>query len=144
MNRSRMMFLNLIFVMFLSVTTGVCSAQEEGNTRIFNNSYSSVWKATLQSIVEGGDSIQSKDKESGTISTEWFVLKESAIWTPGWKVKENILIEEVSKNETKVTLNLLFQKKYGKGAWKPESNDNDYTQPIEKAFFEGISKRLGK
>ena len=144
MSYSKKIVMNLVVAVFLCVTTSICSAQEKGNTRTYKHSYSSIWKATLQSLVEGGDSIQSQDKEAGTISSEWFVLKESAIWTPGWKVRENILIEEVSKNETKVTLNLFFQKKFGRGAWKPASNDNDYTHPMEKTFFEGINKRLAK
>ena len=144
MNHSRNVFLNLIGVVLLCVTANITSAQEEGNSRTYKSSYSSVWKATVQSLVEGGDSIQSQDKETGTISTEWFVLKEPLIWSRGWRVRENILIEKVSNDETKVTLHLLFHNKIRDDEWRPASNENDYTEPMKSTFFEDINKRLGK
>lgn len=144
MNHSRNVFLNLIGVVLLCVTANITSAQEEGNSRTYKSSYDSVWKATVQSLVEGGDSIQSQNKETGTISTEWFVLNEPVVWTRGWRVRENILIEKVSNDETKVTLHLLFENKLRHGEWRKASNENDYTKPLESAFFENINKRLGK
>ena len=63
MKRSIMSLLAL-FVFMYSVAA---FAQEEGNSRAYNSGYSSAWKATIQSLNEGGDTIVNQDKETGTI-----------------------------------------------------------------------------
>lgn len=134
--------LSIAFIFAILTAPSISLAQDNGNFRIYSRDYSVVWKALLQSVTEGGDSIVNQDKESGTLSTEWFTLQESvSVFSRGWKVKENILVERESKG-VRVTLNLLYQNKVGNAAWRPTSNNNDYTPQIYEAFFALLDKRL--
>ncbi len=134
--------LSINFFVAILTAPSISLAQDNANSRIYKRDYPVVWKALLQAVTEGGDSISNQDKESGTLSTEWFTLQESvSVFSRGWKVKENILVEKESSG-VRVTLNLLYQNKIGKSEWRPASNNNDYTPKIYEAFFALLDKRL--
>ena len=96
----------------------------------------------MHELNESGYGVSIHDRESGTISSDWVVFYLGSMFTKGLRVKENFLIQTVSDTETKVTLNLVYQKDLGKQSWVPASKDNKYTPKLYKEFFDYMDKKL--
>jgi hypothetical protein len=119
--------------------------QKIEKTHAFSAGYDAVWAETLKTLVLNGVSIQSQDKSSGNISTDWKVQKEAiGVFTTGRRFRLNIIVEKLSPNATRVTLVPAFETRVAdKANWKPTSRPaEDVT--LEKSYFDAIEAGLRK
>lgn len=112
-------------------------------SRIFSNSYDAVWAATTKSLVTHGVSIQSQDKSSGNISTDWILEKEAiGVFTTGSRFKVTILLEKKTSTSTQVTVIPTFEIRVAEEAnWEPTSRKKSHLD-VEKRLFDDIQNNL--
>ncbi|MGH8488887.1 MAG: hypothetical protein ACREXS_08510 [Gammaproteobacteria bacterium] len=79
-------------------------------SRVYPKNYDAVWAATVKSLAMHGVSIQSQDKTSSNISTDWMVEREAVgVFTTGSRMRATILLEKLSQSNTRVTVIPLFE-----------------------------------
>lgn len=118
------------------------AAEDVPSSKVFKGDYATVWKATMIAVAEGGMSVQSQDKETGFISTDWYVLKQPALFSRGWQVRGNVVVKKKDKGSTEVIPKLVFQNKIGDNEWRPASDNNTYAPKMNSDFYAAIQKNL--
>ena len=126
----------------LDVPTQAQLSQVE-KSRVFPNNYDAVWAATTKSLVIFGVSIQSQDKSSGNISTDWILEKEAiGVFTTGSRFKASVLIEKKSSSSTLVTVIPIFEIRVSdKANWQPGGRKNNH-KDVEKKLLDAIQSNL--
>lgn len=111
-------------------------------SRQFTGDHNLVWSATIKSLMAQGMSIQSQDKTSGSISTDWVLEKEAVgIFTTGSRFRMNILVEK-SGASTQVTIMPAFEIRVAdKANWQPTQRKRDHIG-LETQFFDQIQKNM--
>jgi len=118
-------------------------ASQIEKARVYQKSYDAVWAATIKSLATNGVPIQSQDKASGSISTDWMVEKEAiGIFTTGSRVRANILVEKQGETSTLVTVTPAFQIKVSdKANWSPTQRKRQHVN-AEKRLLDAIQTHL--
>jgi len=113
------------------------------NSRTFPKNYDAVWAATIKTLAQYGTGIQSQDKSSGIISTDWTVEKEAiGIYTTGSRGRATILIEKLSPSSTRVTVTPVFQIRVASTAnWAPTARKKHHVD-LEKRLLDDVQKNL--
>jgi len=112
-------------------------------SRIYPKNYDAVWAATIKSLATHGVSIQSQDKASGNISTDWVVEKEAiGVFTTGSRAKATILLEKQSPASTLVTVIPSFEIRVADEAhWQPTQRKRKHLD-VERRFLDDIQNNL--
>ena len=112
-------------------------------SRIFPKSFDTVWAATIKSLATHGVSIQSQDKTSGNISTDWVLEKEAiGIFTTGSRRKAQFLLEKKSPSTTEVTVTPSFEIRVSQQAhWRQALRPKRY-RDHETKVYDKIQKNL--
>jgi len=112
-------------------------------TRTFSKNYDAVWAAVAKTLAQFGNSIQSQDKTTGNISTDWVVIKEAVVvFTTGRRAKSTIFVERLSATSTKVSVKVVFEERpSSRTNWMPAGRKSDQLD-IEKNFFDAVQKNL--
>jgi len=137
----KLLLLPLLFLL----STQHCVAEDNvGSSKVYNKQFNSVWKATIVALSESGASITFQDKDSGIITTDWYLIKAPMFpLSKGWKYKANITIKKISNDSAEVFPKLSFQETVSKDSpWHPVSEDNKYNPKLKKDIFEAIQKNL--
>ena len=112
-------------------------------TRTFGKNYDAVWAAVTKTIAQFGNSVQSQDKTTGNISTDWVVIKEAvSVFTTGRRARSTVFIERLSATSTKVSVKVVFEERPSSNSnWFPAGRKSDQLD-IEKRFFDAVQKNL--
>jgi hypothetical protein len=112
-------------------------------TRAFEKKYDAVWSATIKTLATSGYSIQSQDKSSGNISTDYMLVSEAiGIFTTGNRYRLNVIVERKSSSQTEVTIVPSFEIRVADTAnWRPTGRKRPQMD-VEKAMFDGIRTNL--
>jgi NlpB/DapX lipoprotein len=145
---------SLLWIVFALLTQGCAIgeimdvATEEDiskieKSRVFPKDFDTVWAATIKSLATHGVSIQSQDKTSGNISTDWVLEKEAIeIFTTGSRYKAQFLLEKKSPSATQVTVIPTFEIRVAETAnWSPATRPKKH-RDAEKKILDEIQKSL--
>lgn len=147
MKRKHVAFL-LVFVGMTLTLTG-CSLKtvrkEDSrieHSRTFEREYDTVWSATIKTILANGYTMLSQDKNSGSISTDYLIMREAIALRAGYRYKVNVFVEKESNSKTKVTITPEFQvKNTDKAPWTLWSRHVNQIN-FEKDLFDEIQRGL--
>lgn len=145
---------SLLWIVFALLTQGCAIAEmtdvatEEDlskieKSRIFPKDFDTVWAATIKALATRGVSIQSQDKTSGNISTDWVLEKEAiGIFTTGFRRKAQFLLEKKSPSTTEVTVTPSFEIRVSQQAnWRQAVRPKRH-RDLETKIYDEIQKYL--
>lgn len=145
---------SLLWIVFALLTQGCAIgeildvATEEDlrkieKSRVFPKDFDTVWAATIKALATHGVSIQSQDKTSGNISTDWVLEKEAiGIFTTGSRRKAQFLLEKKSPSATEVTVTPSFEIRVSQEAnWRRAVRPKRHAG-LETKILDEIQKNL--
>ena len=111
-------------------------------SRTYPQSYDAVWAAVVKTLATQGVSIQSQNKASGNISTDWILEREAIeIFTTGSRFKATIHVEKQSES-SRVLQHPQLSRSESPIRRIGNRQIGERTNDLEKRFFNDIQNNL--